>query len=218
MKPNIGFVCAINNPKIFFENLGSSSAWLLNDHIGQGKYLNISKAYNDAIKILRKEILVFAHQDIYLPWNWLAQLERALEKLQNVDWGVLGVAGASFFHNTIQHAGHIRDRDVEWNMTNPIDLPKQVQTIDELLLIIKNDGSLVFDEEIPSCDFYGADICLQSKRQGKKNYVIDAYLHHNSLRRRDVPLPEKFHASREYMMKKWKDLLPVATTCTILYP
>ena len=208
----------MSDQNIFAGNLGESYAWLRNDHILRRGYSNISLAYNDAIKTLRKEILVFTHQDVYLPEGWYTSLEKALEGLQDFNWGVLGVAGASFSHNTIQHTGHIRDRGVAWNMTNPVDLPKQVQTVDELLLIIKNDGSLVFDEEIPSCDFYGADICLQSTRQGKKNYVIDAYLHHNSFRRRDVPLPAEFFAAQKYMVQKWKDLLPVATTCTILHP
>ena len=216
MKLDVCFICAMNNPKIFTENLGKSLGWLQNCHILQEGFINVSCAYNEAVKKSINEILVFVHQDVYLPDNWLACLKRTLEKLKSINWGVLGVAGASLINGELQYIGRIQDRGIEWNKTNPEDLPEQAQTMDELLFVIKNNGSFIFDEEIPSCDFYGADLCLQAMKQSKKNYVIDAYLHHNSSRQRRKSLPESFYISRKYMIEKWKKFLPVATTCTIL--
>lgn len=216
MKLDVCFICAMNDLKVFSENLGKSSAWSLNDHVLQKGFSNVSLAYNEAMKKNTNEILVFAHQDVYLPDSWFEFLEKALIELKGVDWGVLGVAGASLVNGKAQYIGHIQDRGAEWNKTNSEDLPKQVQTIDELLFVIKNNDSFIFDEEIPSCDFYGADLCLQAMKQRKENYVVDAYLHHNSSRQRGKALPEGFYVSRKYMINKWKGFLPVATTCTVL--
>jgi len=216
MNEGVCFICAMNDPKVFSENLERSLGWLQSHHILQEGCLNVSHAYNEAMKKSTAEILVFVHQDVYLPDNWLKFLKKALEKLKGISWGVLGVAGASLVKGKTQYIGHIQDRGVEWNKTKPEELPKQSQTVDELLFVIKNDGSFVFDEKIPSCDFYAADLCLQAKEQNKKNYVIYAYLQHNSSRQRGKPLPENFYASRKYIIQKWKKLLPVATTCTAL--
>ena len=45
------------------------------------------------------------------------------------------------------------------------ELPAQVATLDELLLIVKRDSGLRFDPEL-GFHLYGADICLQAIEQG----------------------------------------------------
>jgi hypothetical protein len=108
--------------------------------------------------------------------------------------------------------GHLLDQGKE--LTSPDDLPAQVDTLDELMLIIRNDGKLLFDERIPSAHFYGADICLQASSQGLGSFVINAYCHHNSTN--SNPYTPEFRMAAKYMQEKWKRRLPFATTCTLV--
>jgi hypothetical protein len=88
-----------------------------------------------------------------------------------------------------------------------------VDTLDELLLVTRR-GAYLFDEAIPSHHLFGADLCLQAARAGKKNYAIKAFCHHNSTQ--DFYLPQDFWASAEYIRNKWPNRLPIHTTCAVL--
>src|SRR5687767_5784497 len=63
-------------------------------HVMRG-FESAGKAYNQAIRQSNAPIVVFAHQDIYLPNDWDDQVASAIEKISQVDpnWGVLGVYG-----------------------------------------------------------------------------------------------------------------------------
>jgi hypothetical protein len=105
--------------------------------------------------------------------------------------------------------GHILDRGKDWG--TPFKKAKEVETLDELMLITK--GDLNFDENL-DLHFYGADICMQAAAQGRKNYVIPAFVEHNSgyngIRTDD------YHKCKQYFARKWKDHLPIVTTTTTI--
>ena len=206
----MNFVIAVNNEKILKENRKGDSSISSSLYIIQRKYKNIPKAYNDAISKCDQEYICFLHQDVFLPGGWLYKVRKQIKKIPD-GWGVLGVAGVALRDNEKLFLGNIRDRGCQWG-TN-LGLPAEVDTLDELLLIIKNDGTLKFDEGTKN-HFYGADICTQAKLQGKKCYAIDAYCHHNSTHGGE--LPPDFWKSFEYMKNKYKDILPIGTTCTVV--
>ena len=55
------------------------------------------------------------------------------------------------------------------------ELPPQVATLDELLLIVRRDSGLRFDPEL-GFHLYGADICLQASEQGLAVVALAALL------------------------------------------
>src|SRR6266478_20965 len=79
--------CLLNSPDI-----GEASEVIL-----QRGYSSAAAAYNSAIDRAQSDILVFVHQDVYLPHGWLASLHRALDLLSKVNpnWGILGVWGVN---------------------------------------------------------------------------------------------------------------------------
>lgn len=207
----IDFVCATNNSIVLEKNLKRSVLFKQKHLILQEGYSNVPKAYNKAMKETKGKIICFLHQDVFLPNDWENNLLLSLKKLEKIDkdWGVLGVAGViPNNYNGKQYVGHLLDRGSEWG--SYAGLPMKVQTLDELLLIIKNDNSLKFDENIPTNHLYGADICMQAQAIGKNCYSINAYCHHNSATQ---TLPENFHPAAEYFYKKWSSSLPIFTTC-----
>lgn len=205
---NITFICATNNKDLLRNNLLRSECITLDNIILQYNYTNVPKAYNDAMKQTKDDILCFVHQDVFLPVKFMDDLTLSIEKLKDKDWGVLGVAGKL----NDQYIGYIKDRGRPWG--TPSGLPKEVQTLDELLLVIKKD-TFQFDENIPTAHLYGADICMQAIEAGKKVFAIDAYCCHNSIHGYKLPL--EFDSAAKYIKQKWMKRLPIHTTCTSIY-
>jgi len=209
-KRDIQFICPSNDKWVLRNNLLRSKILESYPLKVQRDYTNISKAYNDFKS--DSEIRVYLHHDVFLPDDFEENLLKGIEKIEETDpnWGVIGVAGVRSVGDGKEIYGYISDRGKKWG--KPDNLPHEVDTLDELLLIVK-DKKLKFDENIPSTHFYGADICLQAQEMGKKNYAINAYCEHNS------SLGEKpagFYAARDYIMIKYKNKRPIATTCTII--
>ena len=207
-------ICAVNKGDVLNDNLLSSRVHI-EEHqiIFKTGYTNICKAYNDALKQAVEDIVIFVHQDVVLGDHFFHDLDTALEKLEDKNWGVLGVAGKI---SATEKAGHITDRGKEWGTAE--GLPCEVMTLDELLLVTrKND--FVFDEGLTSQHFFGTDICLQSIERGMKNYAIDAFCHHNCWSLERLPadeLPESFQIAKEYIKNKWNKYLPIHTTCVTI--
>lgn len=214
---DIVFVTGSNNPEILKNNL------LRSPIIREGAPVhtipnpkNLPAAYNFLTltrEVKRAALKCYVHHDVYLPPAWDVAVERALDHLGD-DWGVLGVAGACYGHQSRngrrRHFGWIRDRGKEWG--SPSFLPREVETLDEMLLITR--GDIHFDESFPF-DFYGADICLQAREKKRKVYVIAAYCEHNSLRRNGERTPA-FYTAQARFRDKWRHFLPIATTCSLI--
>jgi hypothetical protein len=154
-------------------------------------------------------ILIYAHHDVYLPESFEKNIKAALEHLKGENWGVLGVAGVKLINGKKQNIGYISDRGKMWGSC--LIHPEEADTLDELLLITK--GDFVFDENL-DLHFYGADICMQAKEQGRKNYVINAFVEHNSSY--NGVRTEVYNENKKYFTDKWKHLLPVATTTAVI--
>ena len=63
--------------------------------VQQKGFSSAALAYNSALAGSETDVLVFVHQDVYLPSGWADQLEQALEYLAQHDpqWAVAGVWG-----------------------------------------------------------------------------------------------------------------------------
>ena len=59
-------------------------------------FSSASLAYNSAIEQAENDIIIFVHQDVYLPETWFGDLKRSLDLLdrRRSNWGVLGSYGA----------------------------------------------------------------------------------------------------------------------------
>lgn len=208
-------ICASHNDEILNANLAQSLFFKMRRasyiEIIKGQ-TNVALAYNVNSRLWPyADYNIYAHHDLYLPADFEYNLIKAINNINKTDpdWGVLGVAGATIINGERKFYGHIRDRGHEWKQGI---IPMIVQTLDELLLITK--GDFIFDEQF-DLHFYGADICCQAIEMGRKNYVIDAYVHHNST----LPIGYRSESFRECERKfrnKWLGSTPIATTCCIV--
>lgn len=182
---------------------------------------NLPRHYNELLDRVTAEtddmdaLVVFAHHDVYLPADWGDEVLEQLTRLPT-DWAVAGVAGIKTAGSRGQvyktPYGWLCDRGREWG--SPYLLPREVDTLDECLLIVRADLGLRFDERF-AFDFYGADICLQAQALGRRCFAIRAWCEHNSSRQIGGRTPA-FYEAEEAFREKWKNKLPVATTCAII--
>lgn len=207
-------ICAANKPDVLHENLLKSPGISSHEIIVVFGAKNVPDAYNRGAKIATEEVMIFVHQDVFLPESFFPELESSLESLSGQNWGILGPIGAKLCPATEEtlYIGDMVDRGTR--LGNRESLPEAIQTLDEMMLICKKEDA-IFDEEIPSANhMHGADICINSISRGKKNFAIQAFCYHNSTM--GYSLPPEFYASAEYVRNKWKDYLPIVTTCTRL--
>lgn len=170
-------------------------------------------AYNAGISEARNEIMVFAHQDVYLPESWLRDLAAALDRLQRTDphWGVLGVYGIS---DTRERDGFVYSTGLKATLGMRFVGAIEALTLDELLLIVRRSSGLFFDEKLPGFHLYGADLCAQAREESMKSYIIPAFCIHNS--NGIQHLPGTFWRSYFYLRWKWWNHLPITTCCTTI--
>lgn len=163
-------------------------------------------AYNRALADSDADYLVFVHQDIYLPRGFLDHLDRQVAKLNQTDpnWAVAGAIG-------MDGAGQVQGQTWSSGMRQMVgpkaERPMPIETLDEMLLVVRRASGLEFDPDIPSFHLYGTDIVQTAKARGLKSYVIDVPVVHHS--RPTVDLRGGFRVAYGYMQRKWRRSLPV---------
>lgn len=208
----ITFVVAVNNLEVLKRNLLASPC--LQGETGhqilvQENYGSAAAAYNEGLRKAVNNVVVFLHQDLFLPRAWLAQLEKGLRQLEEMDssWGVAGCWGA---RADGQLCGHIYSSGLGV-LGREFECPIPVQTLDEIVLVLRKDSGLRFDDALPNFHLYGTDICMRAAIRGQRNYVISAFCIHNT--RQLLALPEEFYGCYACIKRAWEKYLPIQTTC-----
>jgi hypothetical protein len=209
---NWSVISATNNSKVLESCLlKSPDLREASEVILQRGYVGAAAAYNNAIDKAQTDVLVFVHQDVYFPPGWLASLSGTLELLSKVDpnWGVLGVWGVN---QSPEDGTGFLYCTANGRLGNHFEGVREVRTLDEVLLVIRKSSGLRFDEQLPGFHMYGADLCLQAKQREMKSYAISAFCIHNTNSYK--MLPWEFWRCYLLMRKKWRSVLPIATSCT----
>jgi hypothetical protein len=178
----------------------------------QRGYANAADAYNAAIAAAKTDLVVFVHQDVYLPAGWIEGVLRELEFISAHDplWGVVGVWGER--GGCAEPAGHVYDGGWRQVLGSKFRGGVEVESLDELVLILRRSTGLRFDPTVPGFHMYGTDICQEARRRGRRCYAIAAFCIHNT--RQHGMLPWQFWKAYLVMRKKWRAQLPIRTSCT----
>ncbi|MDQ2844693.1 MAG: glycosyltransferase family protein [Acidobacteriota bacterium] len=175
----------------------------------QKDFASASAAYNDAICRSSHDLIAFVHQDVILPRNWLLEVNSALDCLQIFDpkWGVVGCYGRNADG---QGCGHVYAAN-QGLIGGSFARPARVQTLDEIVLIIRKSSGLAFDIRLPHFHMYGADLCLMAAKQAMASYAISAFCIHNT--NQYLVFPREFYECCAYIKRKWRSILPILTPC-----
>ncbi len=203
---------AANNKQVLQQNLLASPCvqqGQIDELLIQEGFASAAKAYNEVLEKSRNDVVIFAHQDMYFPEPWLAELETSLKYLDAHDpnWGVLGCFGVSADR---KRYGRVYSAGLGVIGT-AIEHPTAVRTLDEIVLIVRKPSGLKFDTSLEGFHFYASDICLRALARGMNNYAIPAFCVHNT--QLNPTLPADFYECYKQFKKIWRDSLPVHTSC-----
>lgn len=209
---NVSVIAAVNNRMVLESNLLRSPLLRENNvqFIAVEGFVSASKAYNHGIMAAAGEFLVFAHQDVYIPAPWYQQLLKAMDMVEkkNLPWsvlGVIGVDGHGFVKGQCWSTGLGREVGI------PVKQPEPAVSLDELIIIVRKNSGLLFDENLPGWHLYGTDIVQTALERGLGVYIVQAPVIHNSLP--TFRLDARFAKCCHYIRRKWSHRLPIQSTC-----
>lgn len=210
------FAVAVNNTDTLRKNLLLSPG-LQPGHkhqilVKEG-YSSASEAYNSAIDEAKNEIIIFIHQDIYLPESWFADLAKALSYLDDkkINWGVMGCFGSR--RDAHGGLGRVYTNGLGFHGA-VLNNPEPIETLDEIVLIIKKSSGLRFDPIMPNFHLYGTDLCLTAQDKGMTNFAFQGFCVHNT--NQLLVLPKEFYDCYWYLKKKWEKYLPIYASCLLI--
>ena len=208
---NVTLAVAVNDTDVLDRNLLVSPYIIERCQVIQKVgYPSAASAYNACIEEAAHDVIVFAHQDIYFPEQWLSQLASALALFgeRGIRWGVLGCYGTG--PGPADQAGCVYQTGMGI-IGRRIERPEMVQTLDEIVLVIRKSSGLRFDPAFPHFHLYGADLCMTASAAGMPCYAIPAFCVHNT--KQIINLPQEYWQCYRYFKKKWYRSLPVQTSC-----
>ncbi len=205
-------VVAANSEEVLKTNLlGSDETNYAKEVFVEWNFSSASHAYNSGLRKCTGDVVVFAHQDIFLPPGWASEMTRCLEGLSRTDpnWGVVGIFGVT---ESGAGVGLVYSTGLRRYVGKPFKELIPVRTLDEIILIIRRGGGLFLDDKLPGFHLYGTDLCIEAENRGMRNYVIPCFALHNS---NGIKwLPRDFWRAYMYLRKKWWIKLPIITSCT----
>jgi hypothetical protein len=222
--PGMAFaVCRSGYPRKFRRNLGRPVEWnpYLNPKNERYENMPPSTSPMDAIdkaKGTKKPLIVYLHQDVFLPQDWEYRVWNQWQKAQHTSGGKIGLAGVfgltgNRLNGSRTEFGRIVDfmgmRSLE---RNSFALPIAADTIDELCCIMPSDSMLDMDREL-GWHFTGADMAIKLRREGRQVAVLDAPLLHASAL---FDLPPDYAVSEKIFAKKNADSLPFEVPCGVV--
>ena len=206
---NMIVACASNSDTILNANLAQSPLF------AQGIPLHLERgapsaaiACNRALDATSAEIMVFAHHDVYLPVGWETRLAARLAEVKAIDpnWALFGAFGVGL---DAAHIGPVWSSSIGMIVGRVPMQPTQVQSFDELLIVMRRSANLRFDENAPGWHMYGTDIVQTARARGLHAYAGALPTIHND--RYHESLQSDFVECYRYMQRKWRTDLPLRT-------
>jgi len=204
--------CASNSDTILNANLAQSPMF------AAGTPLHLERnaptaaiAYNRALDATTSDIVVFAHHDVYLPHGWQTVLAARLAEVTTADpnWALFGAFGVGL---DAAHIGPVWSSSIGQIVGRVPMQPTQVQSFDELLIVMRRASGLRFDENAPGWHMYGTDIVQTARAAGMRAYAGALPTLHND--RYHESLQSDFIECYRFMQRKWRADLPLRTPMT----
>ncbi len=213
MIASLSAVVAVSNEDVLHANaLASPIFETVNiPSVLQRGYLSASLSYNEGMAKVKTDIVIFVHQDVYIPKNWLGYLEKALDWLGDKPWAVLGIIGKTKVGRVV---GRTWSTGIGKEVGCHLQEPVIVESLDELICVVNRKSGIMFDENLPGFHLYGTDIVQIAKKAGYDSYVFEGPVIHNSLP--ILKLDKYFYQGYAYLQKKWHESLPIKTLVTTI--
>lgn len=207
---DIAIVAACNNEAILSANLRRSPLVAESGVALQAEWNapSAAVAYNRGLKATNASLVVFAHQDVFLPRGWETVLAARIAEVEAIDpnWALIGsfgvgLCGAQF--------GPVWSSSIGCIIGRVPTEPVEVQSFDEHLFVMRRSAHLEFDEGLPGFHLYGTDIVQIARNAGRRSYAAPLPLIHNDGYKEQ--LGQDYIECYRYVQTKWRDALPLLT-------
>ena len=170
-----------------------------------------SIAYNRMIDRSSAPILVLAHHDVYLPNGWDTLLRARIAEVSAFDpnWAVIAPFGVG--HDLVGY-GTVWSSSIGTIVGRVANGPVPVQTVDELLIVLRRPSGLRFDETLPGFHLYGTDIVQTALSRGMGAYAMSLPVVHNDGFKSH--LDDSFALAYRHQSRKWRKRLPLYSPTT----
>lgn len=215
----VSVVCVFNDPDVLESCLTRSvdaglaeapqTELIAIDNRGN-PFTTAGAALNHGARQARNEVVVFVHQDVVL--HSLPALERAAALLMD-DHGI-GMIGAVGIDHRRTIVGRMRDRVVQ--IGEPAPTPRDVDSLDEVLIMMRRDQILdqpLSEDPLLAWHAYGVEYACRVRRAGMRATALDLAITHNSL---TINL-DRLDVAHRKVGDDYPELLPIRTTCGTVF-
>jgi GT2 family glycosyltransferase len=170
---------------------------------------SLTEVYNSILRDSKNNLVVFIHDDLILPQNFLKSI---IKSFNETDYGIIGVAGTTQLKNGIwwgdrtkmigrvnhKWEGKTWESKYSYNWKNEI---KEVLLVDGLFIgINKEKIKKGFNESFSGFHFYDIPFCIDNYLQGVKiGVTFDFLVTHKSIGQTN----EKWEESRQKFVKEY---------------
>jgi hypothetical protein len=204
---------ASHNPAILAANLSLSpcvASGAVPLHV-EANAPSAAVAYNSALDATDAPVIVFAHHDVFLPRGWEDLLAARIHEANRThpDWAVMGAFGIGLDR---AHLGPVWSSSLGAIVGRVPMTPTAVQSVDELLIVLRRDSGLRWDETLPGWHMYGTDIVQAARAKGLAALAPGLPCVHNDAFH--GALGRDFDEAYRFMQRKWAGQLPLTTPIT----
>ena len=212
-------LCATNNALQYQNNLAVSPDLLQENTPHQLLALyqapNIAVALAEGIKHCQHTWIVLAHQDVYLPQGWLADVQHAWHMAEQKLGRTIGVAGvAGMVQNAagdFDFAGCAMDRIYTF-LHSADQLPAQAHSLDELVLVYRRDRFIPELNPELGFHYYATDSVFKAEAAGLVGTILPVPCLHNTSRYDTTDNDADVQQKSQIFRQIWQHRLPIRTT------
>ena len=216
-------MCATNNPLQYQNNLAVSPDLLdpTSDHqiLSITRAPNIAMAFEQGVKYAEHKWLVLAHQDVYLPQGWLADVQQAWQQAEaklGQPIGVAGVAGmVKLDTGKFIPAGCCMDRIYTFYHAKA-QLPLQAHSLDELVLIYRTDRFIPKLNPAYGFHYYATESVFKAEDAGFIGAILPVPCLHNTSRYDSTINDGDVRQKSLIFKQEWQQRLPIRTTIALM--
>jgi len=228
--PKFSIITCISRPDVYSKCLLDSINKNRKKHdieiipiINNDNRYSASNALNIGIEVSKSDILIFAHQDVRLLYNWFDKLDDVINNLDE-NWGVIGSAGIALNYNRNdigKWGGSLDVRTVAagsvWDSDQNLDQPPYwdgikeitpVHCVDECVFVLNKKTGLRFDSMFTGFHFYGVDICLQARSAAYTVYCAYLPIIHYGKYSASFTGDRKYWVYYRFLHHKWSRRFP----------
>lgn len=206
--PSLHLVCPCNNRDILDANLARSPdvvSGRLPLHL-EWNPKSAATGLNAGLDATGSDIVIFVHQDVYLPEGWADLLLARITEVETHDpnWALIGAFGVDVDE---QGWGPVWSTSLGAIVGQVPPEAVAVQSYDELLIVMRRAAGVRFDEGLPGFHLYGTDIVQTARSKGLGSWAVPLPLIHND--GFHEALDASFDAAYHYLRRKWRSDLPL---------